>query len=151
MTQVECIQKTLEHIIRVQQLLSQVTSSVLEHAFGHDISKLSEPELSIFTEYTPKLKDSTYGSEEYKTFLKDMKIALDHHYIMNSHHPEHFKVGISQMNLIEIIEMLADWKASSERHKDGNLLRSIEQNQERFKYSNEFKELLINTVNYLNW
>ena len=72
MTQVECMQATLKHIKRVGQLLSQVIGKLLEHAFAHDASKLEEPELSIFTEFTPKLKDSTYGSEEYKIFLTDM-------------------------------------------------------------------------------
>ena len=151
MTQVECIQATLKHIKRVEQLLHQVMDKLLEHAFTHDASKLIEPELSVFTEFTPKLKDSTYGSEEYKTFLKEMKVALDHHYSINRHHPEYWESGISQMNLIDIIEMLSDWKAASERHKNGSLTRSIEQNQERFGYSDEFKNLLINTITYLNW
>lgn len=36
------------------------------------------------------------------------------------------------MNLIDIVEMIADWKAASERQKDGNLLVSIEKNAKRF-------------------
>jgi len=40
---------------------------------------------------TPKLAGSTYGSEEYKAFLGQMKPALDHHYAVNDHHPEHFR------------------------------------------------------------
>ena len=31
----------------------------------------------------------TYGSDEYKACLTEMKPALDHHYAANRHHPEH--------------------------------------------------------------
>jgi len=151
MTQVECIQETLKHIKRVEELLRQTISKILEHACNHDASKLEEPELSIFTKFTPKLKNSIYGSDEYKTFLHEMDEALNHHYDINTHHPEHWEAGISQMNLIEIIEMLADWKAASERHQNGSLKESIIINQKRFGYSDEFKCLLINTAIYLKW
>jgi hypothetical protein len=151
MTQVECIQETLRHIKRVQILMQEIIDKLFQHGLKHDTSKLFDPELSMFTEFTPKLKNSVYGSEEYKTFLIEMKTALKHHYETNTHHPEYWKTGVSQMSLIDILEMLADWKAASERHKDGSLSRSIEQNQERFGYSDEFKQLLINTSTYLNW
>ena len=83
--------------------------------------------------------------------MKKMGKALNHHYNANKHHPEHWEYGITQMNLLEILEMLADWKAASERMKEGSLLLSIEKNQTRFKYSDEFKNLLLNTTKYLNW
>jgi len=44
-----------------------------------------------------------------------MKPALEHHYALYRHHPEHFQNGIDDMNLIDLVEMFADWKASSER------------------------------------
>lgn len=33
---------------------------------------------------------------------------LDHHYQNNDHHPEHFELGINGMNLLQLLEMLAD-------------------------------------------
>jgi len=42
--------------------------------------------------------------------------------------------------------MLCDWKASSERQKDGNLLKSIEQNASRFNYDDQLKQIFINTA-----
>lgn len=137
---------TWVHIVRVRDLLSEVAKNVIHRADAHDRSKLVEPELSIFNEYTPKLKDSTYGSDEYKGFLVGMGEALKHHYAANSHHPEHYENGIRGMSLLDLIEMLVDWKAATERHADGNLLRSVEQNQERFGYSDELKSILLATV-----
>ena len=63
---------------------------------------------------------------------------------------EYFANGIKDMTLLDLLEMLCDWKASSERHADGNIYRSIEINQSRFGYSDEVKDILKNTVNFLN-
>lgn len=151
MTQVECIHETLKHIHRVTTLLQEVMNRLFQRGVQHDLSKLSEPELSNFTKYTPLLKETKYGSPEYIECLKNMKEAITHHYNKNSHHPECHKYGITEMNLLDILEMLADWKAASERMKDGNLENSIIQNQKRFGYSNELRTLLLNTVKSLNW
>lgn len=103
----------------------------------------------MFDEYSSNLKHCTYGSEEYKSFLDGLKPALNIHYANNRHHPEHFADGIRGMNLLDVLEMICDWKASSERHADGNIYRSIEINQSRFGYSDEVKDILKNTVDFL--
>ena len=54
------------------------------------------------------------------------------------------------MNLIDIVEMIADWKAASERQKDGNLLVSIEKNAKRFHLDDQLKQILINTAKTLD-
>ena len=59
--------------------------------------------------------------------------------------------AIGCMNLIDIIEMLCDWKAATMRHNDGNIYKSIDLNQKRFKYSNELKDIFINTAKYLDF
>lgn len=79
-----------------------------------------------------------------------MKPALNHHYATYRHHPEHFQNGINDMNLIDIVEMIADWKAASERQKDGNLLVSIEKNAKRFHIDDQLKQILINTAKTLD-
>jgi len=141
---------TKEHIKKVQAYLKKVIDNLIVRSIYHDKSKLSTPEKEIFDEYTPKLKDSTYGSDEYKEFLKGMDEALEHHYKNNKHHPEHFRNGIKDMTLIDLIEMLVDWKAASERHTNGDICRSIELNQERFGYSDELKIILFNTIKEIN-
>ena len=73
---------------------------------------MESPEVEIFAEYTPKLADSTYESEEYKSFLEGMSVAVQHHYAHYRHHPEHFENGINDMNLVDLVEMICDWKAS---------------------------------------
>lgn len=141
---------TLEHKAKVNKYMSIIISELLKRAVTHDDSKLSEDEKPFFDEYEPKLKTCTFQSDEYKQYLKELKPALDHHYAKNRHHCEHFTNGIQDMNLIDLIEMLIDWKASSERQQNGNILKSIDLNQDRFGYSNELSKIFKNTISYLD-
>jgi hypothetical protein len=142
---------TTRHIRKVGERLEEVSVTLLGRAMKHDASKLCDPEKSVFDEMTPKLKSSSYGSDEYKGFLKDMKVALDHHYKVNRHHPEHFDGGIHDMNMIDLLEMLCDWKAATERHDDGDLSRSIDLNTERFGMTEAQANLLRSTAVELGW
>lgn len=146
MTIAECRVETQKHIERVRYYLRFVTDRLTTRGVKHDAIKLESPEIELFAEHTEHLADTQYGSEEYKEHLQALKPALDHHYANSRHHPEHFTKGINDMNLIDIMEMLCDWKASSERQKDGNLLKSIEMNASRFGYDNQLKQIFINTA-----
>lgn len=143
------IRDTEKHISRVQDLISQMIGHLSRRSACHDRSKLVDPELTGFATVTAKLKDLTYGSQEYYDALEELKPTLHHHYTHNSHHPEHYPNGIQGMSLIDILEMFCDWKAAGERHKDGSLEKSIEINQARFGYSDEFKQILLNTIPFL--
>ncbi len=141
--------QTFRHIERVRNLLNICVKDLLNRGEKHDQTKLMPPEVEYFTEYTPKLANCSYGSEEYKGYLSAIQPALAHHYAHNSHHPEHYKNGINDMNLLDIMEMLCDWKASSERHHDGNIRKSIEINANRFGLSPQLVKILENTADLL--
>jgi len=140
---------TRKHILQVSTFVNKFVSALLYRAANHDVSKLQEPEVETFAEYTARLKDTKYGTEEYNKCLAAMKPALDHHYSTNRHHPEHFKNGIEDMNLVDLIEMFCDWKAASMRQNDGNLELSIEKNQDRFKMPRELGKIFKNTISVL--
>jgi len=137
---------TLEHKQVVAKYMAFIIKELIDRANCHDDTKLEDPELPLFDEYTPKLAAVSYGSSEYEQFLKGLKPALDHHYAHNRHHPEHFLNGIKDMDLVDLIEMLCDWKAASLRQHDGNILKSIEKNQDRFEYTKELSRIFENTV-----
>jgi hypothetical protein len=140
---------TMRHIEKVRNYLGLVIRNLLDRGEKHDQTKLESPEVEAFTEYTPKLATCTYGSDEYKGYLAAIKPALDHHYANNRHHPEHHKHGIDDMTLLDLVEMLADWKAASERHNDGNILKSIEHNGKRFEMSPQLIRIFENTAKEL--
>jgi hypothetical protein len=157
---------THDHIDKVRGRLIEVSVNLIWRAARHDASKLVSPELEVFNEFTPKLAEVAYGSEEYEACRVAMGAALEHHYAHNPHHPEHYANGIRGMSLLDLVEMLIDWKAAGERHTkrppapaapgrppdpkyDSNLARSIELNQERFGYGDELKAILLNTASEL--
>jgi hypothetical protein len=142
---------TLLHIKRVSQLLTEAAAELIRRANVHDNSKLLSPEKELFDEFTPKLAGCTYGSDQYKEYLKELKVALDHHYAANSHHPEHYQSGVNGMDLFDLIEMFFDWKAASERHYDGNIYKSIAINKTRFALSDQLVSILENTSQRLSY
>ena len=153
--------ETRKHIAKVGEYLLGVIQRLTFRITIHDDSKLSEMEKPIFDAMTPKLAKCTYGSKQYKKYLEKMKPALDNHYNTHRHHPEHFMKedryilnltsAVGCMNLIDVIEMLCDWKAATLRHNNGDIYKSIDLNQKRFGYTNELREILINTAKYLDF
>jgi len=144
-------QDTLAHIENVQHFLGITINIFLKRAFLHDQSKLQEPEKSLFDKYTPLLKETTYGSDEYKKYLVEMGAALRHHYAVNNHHPEYYGNGINGMSLFDLLEMFCDWYAASKRHADGNMEKSLEINRGRFKMSDQLFEIFMNTYREINY
>jgi len=147
MTKYDSTQDTKNHIRDVEHFLKDCFFDLINRMRNHDASKLEEPEKSMYDEFTPKLKAMTYGSNEYKASLKEMGVALKHHYENNSHHPEHFENGINGMNLMDLLEMLADWQAACLRHDDGDIRKSLEINKKRFGISDQLAEILQNSIN----
>jgi len=142
---------TLAHTRRVAQLLAPIVGEIAERAAVHDASKLEDPEKAVFDRVTSLLATTTYGTDEYRAQLASMGNALQHHYRENRHHPEHYQRGIGAMTLGDLLEMLADWKAATERHADGSLNGSIRQNLYRFNIGDQLAEILWATARAYDW
>lgn len=144
-------EETWAHIEKVRSLLSEVIQELELRAKNHDQTKLGSMEKPYFDRLTPLLRDVKYGSGEYQKVLLQMQPALNHHYANNSHHPEFYFTGVSGMNLVDLVEMLCDWKASSLRHNTGDIMRSIDVNTVRFKLEPQLRAILENTVFRMRW
>ena len=139
--------ETQKHIDKVNEFGKKFAEKLTSRLVTHDASKLVEPELSYFDKGTPNLADSSYGEESYAKAKDSIKEGLDHHYLMNDHHPQHFgEAGVAGMNLYQLIEMYLDWRAASLRHKDGNIFKSINVNKKEFKLDPQLYSILLNTA-----
>jgi hypothetical protein len=147
----DAMRSTLQHTRRVGTLLMQAVTELQTRAINHDSSKFSPEEFDLFARETVNLKGLTYGSPEYKEALERLGPALQHHYAHNMHHPEHHPNGIRDMDLLDLLEMLADWKAATERHENGSLKKSILDNAVRFGYDHRMMFLLGNTARNRGW
>lgn len=141
-----CRAETLTHIAQVKSNINIFVHDMITRGDHHDASKLVEPEMSVFAAHTQKLKGTVYGTPEYDKLLQEVKPAIEHHYANNRHHPEHWPNGVNDMTLIDLLEMLADWKAATQRNQNGNIRKSIEINAARYKMSPQLRTIFENTV-----
>lgn len=140
------IDDTREHINDVRMVLEKITTKLALRGKYHDYSKLTDYELPIFQKVLDHQESAQYGTSEYEDTKKKLAPALEHHYKLNSHHPEHFPRGINDMTLVDILEMLADWKAATKRHKDDRIESSIEINAKKYNIDKQLKQILLNTL-----
>ncbi len=145
------VRETVKHRTLVGTFMADIIDQLEERAMTHDNSKLGSPELEGFAKVVKGLAELEYGSEEYKAKLREIQPAVQEHYCKNSHHPEHFKNGLMEMDLLDVIEMLADWKAATKRHKTGDIIKSLEINAKRFNIEPMLLAVLVNTVRNLGW
>lgn len=144
---------TLFHSLRVGHFMTHVIRELTTRSVEHDYSKTQEPELSGFNRATARLSSMAYGSPEYDASRAELADTLEHHYAKNRHHPEHFgQRGINGMTLADLIEMLADWRASTERMGGtGDLRKSIGLNAKRFGIDPQLAGILVNTAEHFGW
>lgn len=141
--------ETLLHIKAVNVNTTLFAMKLLERGLVHDDTKMESPEREIFAENVDRLSKVEYGSTEYKKMLEEVRPAIDHHYAKNRHHPECHANGVNDMTLIDLCEMLADWKAATARNKNGNIRKSIEINAEKFNMSPQLRKIFENTAREL--
>lgn len=134
--------KTTVHKFWVSLYMFKLCWALMKRAWKHDFSKYGKNEALYFAK-AAKLSSLKYGSEDYKKNLESIQPALEHHYKFNSHHPQHYKEGISHMSILDWCEMLCDWKAATRRTKNGSIKFSVEENQERFGYDDLTKRKFI--------
>lgn len=201
MTSYDSTETTLQHIARVQFLLTQISTDLMLRGQAHDASKLIEPEKSAFDRATPALAAAEYGTPAYEAAKAQLGDALTHHYAHNAHHPEHHapitspaidqmradlevlqrltdtgkrpdsaelavihrahaqlqhdlliaQSRINRMSLLDILEMLADWKAAGERTANGDLAASLAFNRGRHAIGDQLAQILDTTARELGW
>jgi len=135
----------IDHKRRVGLYIQKVANALFGRAVVHDNSKFLPEEYEPYEQAFPELQKYAYGTPEFKAALQKIKPAVQHHYEYNSHHPEYHKNGISDMNLLDMVEMVCDWIAASERSQK-NIFEGLEMNKERFKISDQLYCIIKNTV-----
>lgn len=137
------IQDMTNHVNRVNEIAQKLCRMIKTSAAKHDASKFHRPEICHFTqvEYEP------YGTDAYFDTLERLKPALDHHYMVNPHHPQHYENGVNGMNLIDVIEMFCDWLSMQDSSEEFE--KSLKISQERFGIDEQLIDIFRNTERIL--
>jgi len=141
--------ETLLQIKRLNELLNKAAIELLDRAIVHDKSKLEQPEKDLYDRLTPLLKKVPSNSDKYKDLSKQYKIAIDHHYKNNRHHPEHYKNGVDDMTLFDVIEMAMDWLVDV-GDSPNDIFKLLKENKEKYNLSEQLGSILENTYKKIN-
>lgn len=137
--------ETRKHIEQVATFLNTFIGALRQRAIDHDRSKFEEPERSAYAVVIPKLAGLEYGSEEHRAVLSMMKPAVRHHQQSNRHHPEYHSKGLVGMDLVDVMEMVADWKAAALR-SGGDFEKSLKVSLKRFGIEDPLASIIVNTA-----
>ena len=146
----QTVSYTQEHIYNVRKLLNKFADVLKQKGETHDQSKLEEPEVDGWAamDLEPRYE---YGSYEYYDKLRRFSEVFNHHYKVNSHHPEHFVNPEHEMTLIDMVEMLCDWFAYKQDIPIREGVELIRDQCDRFGFSDTIMSLLTNTYReYMN-
>lgn len=143
------VKETKEHKDLVKINCDLIADAIKERGIHHDDSKLQDPELSFRVKFEFPYPGAPFGSKEYDENIKALEPGLKTHYKENLHHPEHFENGIRGMTLIDIVEMLCDWVAASNRKSGSPMEESVEFLADKYSFSEDLKDIFLNTIQYL--
>lgn len=145
MAQIETEEYIKGHISRVRRHINIFIQLLIRRAENHDKSKLEEPELSWWKEMDKEPR-YPYGSEEYKQKTKRWDKVFKHHYKYNCHHPEHYEYGVSEMTLIDIVEMMCDWLGYKDTTTVTEAFKVCDEQMARYDISEELRQIIFNTL-----
>jgi len=138
----------------VRTRLHEIIDCLAARSERHDVSKFGAEEKPGYDIISEAMRGKEYGTPEYSAAMGAARqhtavvAAIEHHYAVNDHHPEHWADGIAGMSLLSLTEMIADWKGASERN---SAPFSIEYAINRFGIDPQLAAILRNTVKELGW
>ena len=145
MEQIDTEEYIKGHISRVRKHINIFVQLLLKRAINHDKSKLEEPELSWWKEMDKEPR-YPYGSEEYKQKIKRWDKVFKHHYKYNRHHPEHYEYGVSEMTLVDIVEMMCDWLGYKDTITISEALKVCDEQMRRYNIPDGIRQIIFNTL-----
>lgn len=150
-TELDMICDTVRHIHEVAGFMEEMIGKLRKRAAIHDLSKLAEPEFSIFVSTREEFKKVNFGTPEYDAVEKKARVAVNHHHAHNSHHTAYYQNGLDDMTLFDLVEMLADWKAANRRSEGLEFITSMHRAFDRYNFSEQLQKIFINTAHELGW
>lgn len=138
-----------KHLALVRNNILQIILWLSQRGICHDQSKFSDIEIDAYLTIKDRISAVPFGSAEYETIKQEIQYAVDHHYQHNRHHPEHFKNGINDMNIVDLIEMFCDWVAANKRNPQNDVHHSIDVCCDKYKIPDMLKQIFHNSTELL--
>jgi len=171
-------ERTKKHIKLVKSFCKKIFDydknkfdGLMKQVKNHDQSKFKNPELDpyINTTWVYKCKEDGTTFNVSEDMQKKMDEATEHHIKNNRHHPEYHDkrktnlinknnrddvpdkmVDGTQMDDLDIAEMVADWLAVSEERNSSVKQWADKNVNKRWKFKNEQKELIYELIDNIS-
>jgi hypothetical protein len=140
----------IEHIQWLMEGMGFVINALILRMLTHDRTKIQPPELEVYAAVVPAFKELTFGTPEHEANGKRLGPAWQHHTQHNRHHPQHFEGGIDDMTLIDLIEMVCDWRAAALRQGKFDVNQSLDVLRDEHRIGNQLAHILENTGKMLD-
>jgi uncharacterized protein DUF5662 len=139
-----------EHRDRVAKNLIRFAIDLQERALVHDDSKFGPDEFPIYASMMDEFTEHPFGTPGYFRAKEAISEATKKHFAANRHHPEHFENGVEGMTVVDLLEMLADWKAATLNNpkKPGDMQRSLDYAVDKYKIDPQLALILWNTIHH---
>lgn len=135
------------HKFMVAKFLAPIIRDLIKRSEEHDNSKFTEEEFPGLVAAMDDIRKYAYGTSEYNEMRKKHAKTYLAHYRKNRHHPEYHPNGIEGMDLVDLLEMLCDWKSASMRTENGGSIEgSIKIGAEKYNISPQLVKILENTA-----
>jgi hypothetical protein len=139
------------HRDRVAKYLTPIIQDLQQRAVNHDDSKFGDDELIEYASAHEEFDTTPFGTPEYLAIKERIKPAIDRHFKRNRHHPEYHRDGIKGMDLIDLVEMLCDWRSATKNHDVGSTMeKSIDFAVRKYSIGPELEAILRNTARNYN-
>lgn len=139
------IKSILKHKESVHNRLSFLAAELKKRAEIHDNSKLCMPEVGYLIDMDKEGKVD-YGSEAYFEKMEKWDCFFKHHYKENTHHPDHYQLGINDMTIVDLCEYMIDVVSYFEDLHVADAINTIDAQQARFGLSEQVANVLKNTL-----
>ena len=141
-----------QHRLSLQVGIQRITDELFGRAIKHDIDKLKEENFEVFYLAQKNFANVKFCSDGHKKAMESLKPAIDEHYKVAEHHPQHHENGVNGMTLIDMLEMLVDWKSANVAYcNGGTFIESMKSNKERFNIDDQLFSVLVNTARHLGY
>ena len=150
-TEMDFLCDTLLHIGEVAENLEIIASKLRQRGLSHDRTKLEELEFDAFVSTRRNFKKANYGTPEYQACCDTIRPAVDHHHENNRHHTAYYVNGVDDMTLVDVIEMIADWKAAARRNPDKKFEDTLEYAKNKYGIGDQLYKIVCNTLVDMEW
>ena len=140
------VKLTLQHKENIATLLAKFAAELTYRSAVHDNSKFFPDEFDILSDNVCDFNKYLFDTKEEQDLRERLLPASILHRKRNRHHPEHFENGIDGMNIIDLLEMLCDWKSASTRVSGDSLRKGLPILKKKYNISSQLLKILENTA-----